>query len=236
MASSGDLSPEKGSTSRVSFQVNGASYSKKSSRSTWIRISTLFNNGPRRLGESVLLGYCEAKISAEPPGIPSPTRPDFGDQPLLSPELDPDATGNLDRLLTLPNGNRRRGPRAPVVLHDGLCLLGQLLLPLPCEAVIPAVPSSPPNLDIGNPALFPVDLQGNAWIAPPPGDCDCMLAGSDGYPSFQRCSPPSHFRGNHSNPPQDIGSRHLCLPLHGCTRFFSQRPKASSLVVLVGWV
>ena len=213
----------------------GASYSKKSSRSTWIRISTLFNNGPRQPGESVLLGYGEAKISAEPSGIPSPSGPDFRDQPLLSPEQDPDAAGNLDRLLTLPNGNRRRGPRAPVVLHDGLCLLGQLLLPLPCEAVIPAVPSSPPNLDIGNPTLFPVDLQGNAWIAPPPGDCDCMLAGPDGYPSFQRCSPPSHLRENHSNPPPDIESRQLCLPLRRCTRFFSQRPQASSLVVLVGW-
>ena len=119
--------------------------------------------------------------------------------------------------------------------HDGLCLLGQLLLLLPCEAVISAVPSSLPNLDIGNPALFPVDLQGNAWITPPPGDCDCMLAGSDGYPSFQRCLPLSHLRGNHSNQPQDIESRQSCLPLHGCTRFFSQRPKASSLVVLVGW-
>ena len=49
---------------------------------------------------------------------------------------DLDATGNLDRLLTLPNGYRRRGPRGPVVLHDGLCLLGQLLLLLAGEAVI----------------------------------------------------------------------------------------------------
>ena len=54
-------------------------------------------------------------------------------------------------------------------------------------------------------------------------------------PSFQRCSPPSDLRENHSNQPQDIESRQSCLPLHGCTRFFSQRPKASSLVVLVGW-
>ena len=180
MASSGDLSPEKWSTLRVSFQVNGGLLFKKSSRSTWIRISTLFNNGSRPPGESVLLGYGEAKISAEPSGIPSPSRPDFRDQPLLSPERDPDAAGNLDRLLTLPNGYRRRDPRAPVVLHDGLCLLGQLLLLLAGETMISAVPSSHPYLDIGNSPLFPVDLQGNAWIAPPPGDCDCMLAGSDG--------------------------------------------------------
>ena len=149
-----------------------------------LRISTLFNNGPRQASESVLLGHGEAKISAEPAGIPSPSGPDFRDQPLLSPERDLDATGNLDRLLTLPNGNRRRRPRAPVVLHDGFCLLGQLLLLLPCEAVIPAVPSSLPNLDIGNSPLFVVEVYGNAWIAPPPGDCDCMLAGSDGYPIF----------------------------------------------------
>ena len=122
-----------------------------------LMISTLFNNFPRQPGESVLLGYCEAKISAEPPGIPSPSGPDFRDQPLLSPEQDPDATGNLDRLLTLPNGYLRRGPRAPVVLHDGLCLLGQLLLLLAGEAVISAIPSSLPNLDIGNPALFAVE-------------------------------------------------------------------------------
>ena len=107
-----------------------------------------------------------------PPGIPCPTGPDFRDQPLLSPKQDLDATGNLDRLLTLPNGNRRRGPRAPVVLHDGLCLLGQLLLFLPCETVISAIPSSLPNLDIGNPALFAVEVQKNAWITPPPGDCN----------------------------------------------------------------
>ena len=167
----------------------GASYSKKSSRSTWIRISTLFNNGPRQPGESVLLGYGEAKISAEPSGILSPSGPDFRDQPLLSPKQDSDATGNLDRLLTLPNGYCRRRPRAPIVLHDGLCLLGQLLLLLAGETVISAIPSSPPNLDIGNPALFTFEVQGNAWIAPPPGDGDCMLAGPDGYPSFQRCSP-----------------------------------------------
>ena len=189
----------------------------------------LFQDFPRQPRESVLLGYGEAKISAEPPGIPSPSRPDFRDQSLLSSKQYFDASGNLDRLLTLPNGYRRRRPRAPVVLHDGPGLLGQFLLLLPCEAVISAIPSAHPNLDIGNPALFPIDLQGNACIAPPLGDCDCMLAGSDGYPSFQWCSPPSHLRGNHSNPPQDIGSWHLCLPLHGCTRFFSQRPKASSL-------
>ena len=47
-----------------------------------------------------------------------------------------------------------------------------------------AVLSSHPNLDIGNPALFPVEVYGNAWSVPPPGDCDCMLAGPDGYPSF----------------------------------------------------
>ena len=68
-----------------------------------------------------------------PAGIPYPTGPDFGDQSLLSSKQYLDATGNLDRRLTLPNGNRRRGPRGPVVLHDGLCLLGQLLLLLPCE-------------------------------------------------------------------------------------------------------
>ena len=150
--------------------------------------SSLLNDDPCQPSESVLLGYCEAKISAEPPGIPSPSGPDFRDQSLLSPQQDPDAAGNLDRLLTLPNGYRRRGPRGPVVLHEGLCLLGQLLLLLPCETVISAIPSSHPNLDIGNPLLFPVDIQGNAWIAPPPGDCDCMLAGSDGYPCFQWCS------------------------------------------------
>ena len=182
----------------------------------------------------MLLGYCEAKISAEPPGIPSPTGPDFRDQLLLSPKQDLDAAGNLHRLLTLPNGNRRRDPGGPVVPHDGLCLLGQLLLLLPCEAVIPAVPSSLPNLDTGNPALFPVDLQGNAWITPPLGDCDCMLASSDGYPSFQRCSPFSDLRENHSNQPQDIESQQSCLPLRRCTRFFSQSPRGSSLVVLVG--
>ena len=107
--------------------------------------------------------------------------------------------------------------------------------PLAGEAVIPAIPSSHPNLDIGNPPLFPVEVQGNACIAPPPGDGDCMLAGSDGYPCFQWCSPPSHLRENHSNPPQDIESRQSCLPLPRCTRFFSQRPKPFSLVVLVGW-
>ena len=176
-------------------------------RSLHLMISTLFNNDPRQPGESVLLGHGEAKISAEPPGIPSPSGPDFCDQFLLSSKQDPDAAGNLNRLLTLPNGYRRRKPRAPVVLHDGLCLLGQLLLLPAGETVIPAIPSSLPNLDIGNPTLFPVEVQGNAWIAPPPRDCDCMLAGSDGYPSFQRCSPPSHLRGNHSNQPQGIGSR-----------------------------
>ena len=120
-----------------------------------------------------------------PAGIPYPTGPDFGDQSLLSSKQYLDATGNLDRRLTLPNGNRRRGPRGPVVLHDGLCLWGQLLLLLPCETVTSAVPSSHPNLDIGNPAIFPVEVYGNAWIVPPPGDCDCMLAGPDGYPSFR---------------------------------------------------
>ena len=74
--------------------------------------SSLLNDDPRQPGESVLLGYGEAQVSAEPSGIPSPGRPDFGDQSLLSSKQYLDATGNLDRLLTLPNGNRRGGPRS----------------------------------------------------------------------------------------------------------------------------
>ena len=42
-------------------------------------IAILFQDFPRQPSESVLLGYGEAKISAEPPGIPSPSRPDFRD-------------------------------------------------------------------------------------------------------------------------------------------------------------
>ena len=64
----------------------------------------------------------------------------------------------LIAILTLPNGNRRRGPRAPVMFHDGLCFLGQLLLLLPCGAVIPTVASLVPYLDIDNILLQTIDF------------------------------------------------------------------------------
>jgi len=55
------------------------------------------------VGETLLLGYGEAKISAEPAGIFCPSGAEFGDQSPLSPERDPDAAGKFDCPLALPD-------------------------------------------------------------------------------------------------------------------------------------
>ena len=67
----------------------------------------LFDDFSRQAGETSLLGYGEAKISAEPAGVPSPAGPYLRDQSLLPSERDPDAAGNLYGLLTIADGNPR---------------------------------------------------------------------------------------------------------------------------------
>ena len=84
------------------------------------------------VGEEFLLFGREPDISADPPGeIPGG---DLGDAHLLTPKGDGNGTGNLNRLLALPDGYRWRARRKPleelafVFCNDGARLQGELFL------------------------------------------------------------------------------------------------------------
>ena len=200
----------------------------------------LFDHGSGQLGEPDLFVHRQAQASAEPPGVASPAGPDFGDPPLLSPERHPDASPDEDRLLALPDGDRRRAAgetllkRSAVLLDDGLGPPGELLLLGAGEAAVPAVPVPVPDGHLGDDPLLAVNGQGDAAPPGPAHDRKRLPAGEDRYlrlhgfplppgrsPCLPGCDPSSkghrwagHFR---------IGSR-----------FFSQRAQPSLSVVLVG--
>jgi len=93
-------------------------------------LAAILEDGSSHIGQKFLLCGSEPKASAEPPRVPCPAGPDFGDQPFLSPEGDPDATGN-----------------------------GSCLLPAGQEVIV-GVPAAIPDLDIGDQQLLTIDVQG----------------------------------------------------------------------------
>ena len=158
----------------------------------------MLEDGSRHTGKKFLLFGSKPKASAEPSGVPCPTGPDFGDQPLLSPERDPDAARNADCFLTIPDRFRRFDPGPPVVLDDAAGPLRQLFLLAAGQAVIPAVPSPTPDLDVGDHSLLTIDLQGNAGFVSPFRDQVRVPAGSDRYTLLHRFATFFRYRKNHS--------------------------------------
>lgn len=146
----------------------------------------MLEDGSRHTGQKFLLFGSEPKTSAKPSGVPCPTGPDFGNQQFLSAERDPDAAGNVDCFLTIPDRFRRFNPGLPVVLDDGIGPPGQLFLLAAGQAVIPTVPSSTPDLDVGNHSLLTIDVQRSSGLVSSFRDQNCMPAGGDRYTLLHR--------------------------------------------------
>ena len=117
--------------------------------------------GSRHTGQKFLLFGSKPKASTEPPRVPCPAGPDFGDHPLLSPERDPDAAGNPDRLLAIllaiPKGYIWYKPGLLIVFDYAPSPLRQLFLLPGGQVVIASVPWSTLELDVGEHSLLTIN-------------------------------------------------------------------------------